>query len=93
MYPSTSLDLIMGARQVTHFMSGAHAEARMMDVPVLNHRVPQPHLDHLPGQLAIYEALVHTPMSRDEYMTKYFTYDDTKAGARVMDVVENARRP
>ena len=93
MYPSTSLDLIMGARQVTHFMSGAHAEARMMDVPVLNHRVPQPHLDHLPGQREIYEALVHTPMSRDEYMTRYFTYDDTKAGARVMDVVENARRP
>ena len=92
MYPATGLQLMGGALRVTHFMSGAHAEARMMDVPVLNHTIPQPHLDHLPGQRAIYDALVHTPMSRDEYMTRYFTYDDTKAGERVMDVVEHAGR-
>ena len=91
MYPATSLQLMSGAHRVTHFMSGAHAEARMMGVEVLNHRVPQPHLDHLPGQRDIYEALVHDPgVFRDEYMAKFFTYDDTRAGHRVMDVVEHA---
>ena len=91
MYPSTSLELMRMADRVIHFMSGAHAEARMMGVEVLNYRVPQPHLDHLPGQRDIYEALVHDPtLFRDEYMTKFFTYDDTRAGERVVDVVEHA---
>ncbi len=88
MYPATSLQLLASAQQATHFMSGAHAEACLMGVPVLNHTLPQPHLDKFPGQQAIYQQMVHEPMSRKEYVEKFFTYDDCHAGERVMDVVE-----
>ena len=88
MYPATSLHLLDGANLVHHFMSGAHAEAKLMDVPVIYYRVPQPYLEALPGQAEIYRAMVHDEMSRDEYMKTFFTYDDCRAGERVMDVVE-----
>lgn len=93
MYPSASLQVLNQASQATHFMSGAHAEAVLMNVPVLNHWVPQPHLDRLPGQKEIYNALVlKPPVTRSEYMTKFFTYDDTHAASRVMDVAERSKQ-
>mgnify|MGYP001569853187 FL=1 len=89
MYPSTSLQLLAGAHAAHHFMSGAHAEARMMDVPVTNYPVPQPHLDRLPGVQRVYQEMIlqDTP-NHANYMAKFFTYDDCQAGERVMDVAE-----
>ena len=88
MYPATSLRLLAGARIAHHFMSGAHTEARLMNVPVINYTVPQRYLDVLPGQRQLYQGLLREMMSREEYMAKFFTHDDWQAGERVMDVVE-----
>lgn len=90
MYPATSLQLLAGAQQAAHFMSGAHAEAQLMDVPVLNHRVPMTHVSGLPGYNLMSDMTFRGPeVSREQYgQALWGGYDDCQAGERVMDVVE-----
>ena len=89
MYPSTSLMLLQNAFTAHHFMSGAHVEARLMNVPVSNYRVPMGHISHLPGYKEVYEMTMNTSMSREEYgQHMWGGFDDTGTGERVMDVVE-----
>lgn len=92
-YPAVSLQLLHRARRATHFGSGAHAEARLLDVPVLHHAVPMPHLLALPGQAAWYARLLATGLDREAYGEPIWgEWDDTKTGERVLDVAE-AWRP
>ena len=90
MYPATSLQLLAGASLCHHFMSGAHAEARLMNVPVLNYRVPMTHVDGLPGYDLSYAMTMRgAEVSREQYgIALWGGYDDCKAGERVMDIVE-----
>ena len=91
MYPATSLQLLAGASLCHHFMSGAHAEARLMDVPVVNYRVPMTHVDGLPGYDLSYAMTMRgAEVSREQYgIALWGGYDDCKAGERVMDIVES----
>lgn len=91
MYPATSLQLLSGARLATTFMSAAFAEARWLDVPVVDYPVPHGHLD-LPGQRELYAGLLDNDAARDEYLARFMATDDGKAGERVVDVAE-AWRP
>ena len=91
MYPATSLQLLAGASLCHHFMSGAHAEARLMDVPVLNYRVPMTHVSHLPGYDLSYDVTMRgAEVRRESYgLAMWGGHDDCKAGERVMDIVES----
>ena len=90
MYPATSLQLLAGTKRATHFMSGAHAEARLMNVPVVNHRVPMTHVNKLPGyDCSYFHTMREAEVSREEYGQEMWGgFDDCQAGERVMDVVE-----
>jgi hypothetical protein len=82
-YPLTSMTWLSRATLAFHFNSGAGLEARLFPrVRVVNWPVPQPHLDRLPLQREVYAHVYTAPL--DEVIT----YDDTKAGERVMDMVE-----
>lgn len=83
-YPLTSMQLLAHATLAFHFNSGAGLEARLYPkVKVVNWPVPQPHLDTLPGQTAIYPHAYTVPLA------EVIGYDDVKCGRRVMDVVES----
>lgn len=88
MYPHTSQFLLTQAASMSHFTSGAVAEAVLHNVPTLWYRRAD-HRHHLQlHQRQPDEYLQPWLMSRENYVKRFLGWDDGQNGARVIEAIE-----
>ena len=85
-YPSRSWQLLAGAQEITHFVSGVAWEAMVAGVPHRAMRVPIGALADYPGRREIEPAFDGT-VSREQFLSDWILPVDGKAGERVADVI------
>ena len=86
-YPSRSWQLLAGAQEITHFVSGVAWEAMVAGVPHRAIRVPIGSLVEYPGRREIEPAFDGT-VSREQFLSDWILPVDGKAGERVADVIQ-----
>jgi hypothetical protein len=88
MYPHTSHHMLSHSASMSHFTSGAVAEAVLHNVPSFWYRYDHRFAHLKPHQ--VQHASLHQPwlMSKETYVKRFLGWDDGQNGARVIGAIE-----